>query len=290
MIEQGHSKASNERVQDTEEEPITLDAIGINGVPTADPMVRIFHLLVRTRGTERGTEEPVWRLSHTPPTRPGYTGSEIEAYRQNKRLALLEQPIPVRPGEMALCVHPDFLTFFQETCGTSFQRKDDLRWSALEGFEGVRVAVAPLDALLRLRKWAANRLLPKVGERLRDVYGTLIHKRVVLGVPSANERAQFETFHDFLEKALFSVDSVCGEPFLEFLYWKGAAYQLEEYDAGVDDLHTFRAKHITPACSLATFYEKVRFRKNRILDQAMAFAGLMNSLKVAASESGGAFR
>ena len=251
----------NNQTHPTEPETLEWEAVGIEGIPDTDPMVRIASLLVCIRGSQ----EPIWKLSRSHPNTPGWSRSEIDHYVQKKQIALFQKPIPVQPGEMALCVHPDFLKFFKDKCAESFQQ-DSLAWYPLPEFGGAVVAVAPLDKLLSLRKWAASRLVPKVRDQLSNICRAMVNK------PNEKFDGMFQKFHDFLETALFSVDSVLGEQFLEFLYWQGAAYLLEKYEAGVDDLFKFCCKHIASADSRSDFYEKIRMRRNSVYDEALESA------------------
>ncbi|MEO5351896.1 MAG: hypothetical protein H7835_01610 [Magnetococcus sp. XQGC-1] len=245
-------------------------------------MVGILHLLVRAGGTE----EPVWRLSQADPDRPGYLLAEIDEFAQEKEIARLPRPTMVQADEMAMYVHRDFETFFRKTCGVPFKREmDRLRWLPLEAF-AADVAVAPLDTLLALREWAAALLVPKVREKLLQVYRS--SRRAVAS--AVDEFELFEEFHQFLETALFSVDSVSGAHYLEFLYWQGAAYLLQKYEAGVKDLHELRAAHLTPTCSRADFYLEVALRKNNIVEEVIAADRMENVDRPAASTQQGAAR
>ncbi len=243
------------------------EAVGVSGVPGREPMVEILHLLVRAQGTT----EPVWRLSQDL-NRPGYSWAEIEAFSQEKKIALLGAPIPVPPTGMAISVHTDFETFFLETCGETFQQEmGGVRWQPLDGLDAV-VAVGSLDTLLALRAWAAGRLVPRVREKLSQVCRQMVYGQAQASIATLD--LLFEPFHHFLETALFSVDSVSGGEYLEFLYWQGAAYLLQKYEAGVSDVHEFQASHVIPTCSREDFYREVRFRKNTILEEAIATVGM----------------
>ncbi|MBF0162507.1 MAG: hypothetical protein HQL88_09485 [Magnetococcales bacterium] len=252
----------DERPEQASTQESGLEAVGMSGVSRLDPMVETFHLLVRAPGTV----EPIWRLSQADPHRPGYARAEIDALVEEKRIALFAEPMPVQGQEMALSVRQEFEAFFYNHCGTDFrQPMPGLRWQMLQG--GHAVVVASLETLRDLRERAANRLILKVRAKLLQVFRKCVVSRAK--APDAPLDTLFETFDPFIETALFSVDSVSGgERYLEFLYWWGAAYLLQGYEAGVADLHTFLASSVTPACSRDDFYREVRFRKSSLLEDA----------------------
>ena len=256
-----------------------LQAVGISGVPSLTPMIGILHLLV----CDRGTTEPIWRLSQADPNRPGYSRAEIDVFSQEKRIALFGEPMPVQPEDTAMYVHQTFESFFNKSCNMTFKQEIQgrLRWQTLDDLNAA-VAVGSFDTLFALRNWAAGRLMPEVREQLSMVSHKVVEN--MAGTSTETRDVSFATFHDFLETARFSVDSVSREHYLEFLYWRGAAYLLQQREADVANLHEFLASNVTPACSRDDFYREVSFRKDRILAEAIASAKIRTMAESVVSE------